>query len=96
MNLLPLNDHVIVRRTEAETRRPSGIVLPDAAAERAGEGVVLAVGPGVYLENGTLIPPKLHAGERVLFSKFSGHNVKVGDDELLVLRAGEIFARFAD
>jgi chaperonin GroES len=92
MKLRPLHDRVIVRRLEQETKTASGIVIPDAAAEKPDQGEVLAVGPGKRNERGDLIAMNVAVGDRVLFGKYSGQTVKVDGDELLVMKEDDLFA----
>lgn len=86
----PLHDRVIVKRVDAETRTASGIYIPEAAGEKPDQGVVLAVGPGKRDEAGKLIPMDVKVGDRILFGKYSGQNVKVDGDEYLVMREEDI------
>ena len=90
MNIRPLHDRVIVRRKEEETTTAGGIVLPGSATEKPMQGEVLAVGKGKILENGDVRPMDLQVGDTVLFGKYSGTEVKMGDDELLVMREEDI------
>ena len=92
MNLRPLNDRVIVKRLENETKTASGIVIPDNAAEKPDQGEVLAVGPGRMDEDGDRIKMDVKVGDRVLFGKYSGQTVKVNGDELLVMKEDDLFA----
>src|SRR4051794_39447291 len=92
MKLRPLHDRVIVKRIDSETKTASGIVIPDAAAEKPDQGEVLAVGPGRKNEKGDLIVPQVKVGDRVLFGKYSGQTVKVDGDELLVMKEDDLFA----
>jgi len=92
MKLRPLHDRVIVRRLEQETKTASGIVIPDAAAEKPDQGEVLAVGPGKRNERGELIAMNVAVGDRVLFGKYSGQTVKLDGDELLVMKEDDLFA----
>ena len=92
MNLRPLNDRVIVKRLENETKTASGIVIPDNAAEKPDQGEVLAVGPGKHDEDGDRIEMNVKVGDRVLFGKYSGQTVKVDGDELLVMKEDDLFA----
>ena len=92
MNLRPLNDRVIVKRLENETKTASGIVIPDNAAEKPDQGEVLAVGPGTQDEDGDRIEMSVQVGDRVLFGKYSGQTVKVDGDELLVMKEDDLFA----
>lgn len=84
MNLKPLSDRVVVRRVDSETVTKGGIFIPDAAAEKADQGTVVAVGPGKR-ENGQLFPVNIEVGEVVLFAKTAGQTVKVNGEELLIL-----------
>lgn len=90
MNIRPLHDRVIVRRTEEERKSAGGIVIPDTAKEKPVQGEVVAVGKGKILENGDVRPLDVKAGDRVLFGKYSGTEVKVGHEELLVMREEDI------
>ena len=92
MNLRPLHDRVIVKRIESETKTASGIVIPDAAAEKPDQGEVLAVGPGKQDEDGDRIALTVKVGDRVLFGKYSGQTVKMNGDELLVMKEDDLFA----
>ena len=92
MNLRPLNDRVIVKRLENETKTASGIVIPDNAAEKPDQGEVLAVGPGRLDDDGDRMPMTVKVGDRVLFGKYSGQTVKVDGDELLVMKEDDLFA----
>lgn len=92
MKLRPLHDRVIVKRLEAETKSSGGIVIPDSAAEKPIKGEVLAVGKGKILENGDVRPLDVKVGDTVLFGKYSGTEVKVDGDELLVMREEDIMA----
>lgn len=90
MNLKPLADRVIVKVIEAEEKTKGGIVLPDTAKERPQQGEVLAVGPGRRGEDGNLLPMTVKVGDRVLFSKYGGTEVKLGGEEYLILREDDI------
>jgi chaperonin GroES len=92
MNLRPLYDRIIVKRLDQETKTASGIVLPDAAAEKPDQGEVLAVGQGKMLEDGKVRPLEVKVGDRVLFGKYSGQAVKVDGNEVLVMREEDVFA----
>ena len=92
MKLRPLHDRVIVKRMEEERTSPGGIVIPDSAAEKPIRGEVLAVGNGKIQENGDVRPMALKVGDRVLFGKYSGTEVKVEGEELLVMREDDIMA----
>ena len=92
MNLRPLHDRVIVKRLDQETKTASGVVLPEAAAEKPDQGEVLAVGNGKVLEDGKVRQLDVKVGDRVLFGKYSGQTVKVQGEELLVMREEDIMA----
>jgi len=92
MNLRPLNDRVIVKRLDQETKTASGLIIPDAAAEKPDQGEVLAVGNGKILDDGKVRPLDVKVGDRVLFGKYAGQTVKVDGDELLVMREEDIMA----
>ena len=92
MNIRPLHDRVVVKRMEEETTSPGGIVIPDTATEKPVRGEVIAVGNGKILENGEIRPLDLKAGDRVLFGKYSGTEVKVDGEELLVMREDDVMA----
>ncbi len=92
MNLRPLHDRVIVKRLDQETKTASGILIPDAAAEKPDQGEILAVGPGKRDDKGALIALDVKVGDRVLFGKYSGQTVKSDGDELLVMREEDIMA----
>jgi len=88
----PLADRVLVKPRQREEVTKSGIVLPDTAREKPQEGVVLAVGPGRMLENGTVVPLDVKEGDVVIFAKYAGTEVKFGDEEYLILRESDILA----
>ena len=90
MKIRPLHDRVIVRRMEEERTSPGGIVIPDSAAEKPIRGEVMAVGNGKILESGEVRPLDVKVGDRVLFGKYSGTEVKVEGEELLVMREEDI------
>ena len=92
MNLRPLHDRVIVKRLDQETKTASGLIIPDAAAEKPDQGEVLAVGNGNVQDNGQVRPLEVKVGDRVLFGKYSGQAVKVNGEELLVMREEDIMA----
>jgi chaperonin GroES len=86
----PLHDRVIVRRLEEERKTAGGIVIPDTAKEKPIQGEVIAVGTGKILEDGKVRPLDVKVGDKILFGKYSGTEVKVGDEELLVMREEDI------
>jgi chaperonin GroES len=90
MKIRPLHDRVIVKRVEEERKTASGIVIPDAAAEKPDQGEVIAVGNGKILEDGKVREMAVKVGDRVLFGKYSGQTVKVDGQELLVMREEDI------
>lgn len=90
MNIRPLHDRVVVRRMEEERTSAGGIVIPDSAAEKPIQGEVLAVGNGKLLDNGDTRPLDVKVGDRVLFGKYTGTEVKIEGDELLVMREDDI------
>jgi chaperonin GroES len=92
MNVKPLHDRVVVRTLEAETRTSGGIFIPDNAQEKPTTGEVLAAGPGRVATDGQVISMAVQVGDRVLFGKYAGTNVKVNGEELTILREEDIFA----
>jgi len=88
--LKPLGDRVVVKALEAETVSRGGIVLPDSAKERPQTGEVLAVGPGKTLDNGTVSALDIKVGDKVVYSKYGGTEIKVGGDEVIILRQDDI------
>jgi chaperonin GroES len=92
MNIRPLHDRVVVKRTEEERTSPGGIVIPDSAAEKPIRGEVIAVGNGKILESGDSRPLDLKVGDQVLFGKYSGTEVKVNGEDLLVMREDDVMA----
>jgi chaperonin GroES len=92
MKLRPLHDRVIIKRLEAETKSAGGIVIPDTATEKPIKGEVIAVGTGKILDDGKVRPMGVKAGDKVLFGKYSGTEVKVEGEELLVMREEDLMA----
>jgi len=90
MGFRPLHDRVVVRRIEAEEKTKGGIIIPDTAKEKPQEGEVIAVGPGSRDESGKLLPIDLKAGDRVLFGKWSGTEVKIDGEDLLIMKESDI------
>ena len=86
----PLHDRVVVRRIEAEEKTKGGIIIPDTAKEKPQEGEIIAVGPGARDEAGKLIPLDVKAGDRILFGKWSGTEVKIDGEELLIMKESDI------
>jgi chaperonin GroES len=92
MKIRPLHDRVIVKRLESETRSAGGIVIPDSAAEKPVQGKVVAVGKGKILEDGQVRPLDVKIGDKILFGKYSGTEVKVDGEELVVMREEDVMA----
>ena len=90
MKFRPLHDRVVIRRLEGEEKTKAGIIIPDTAKEKPQEGEVVAVGPGARDEAGKLIPIDLKARDRVLFGKWSGTEVKIDDEELLIMKESDV------
>jgi chaperonin GroES len=90
MKIRPLHDRVIVKRVEEETTTPGGIVLPGSATEKPSQGVILAVGNGKLLDNGSVRALDVKVGDKVLFGKYAGNEVKVDGEELIVMREEDI------
>jgi chaperonin GroES len=91
--LQPLADRVLVKPTEKEEKTKSGIYLPDTAKEKPQEGEILAVGPGKMTDDGKRIPMDLKVGDRVIYAKYGGTEIKVDDEELMILRESDILAK---
>jgi chaperonin GroES len=91
----PLHDRVVVKRIEGEAKSKGGIIIPDTAKEKPSEGEVVAVGPGGRDENGKLIPIGLKSGDRVLFGKWSGTEVKLDGEELLIMKESDVMGVIA-
>ena len=92
LKMRPLHDRLIVRREEEERTSAGGIVIPDTASEKPEQGTVLAVGKGKMLDDGTQRPLHVKVGDRVLFGKYSGTDVKLGSDDYLVMREDDVMA----
>ena len=92
MNLKPLGDRVVVKVLEVEEKTASGIVLPDQAKEKPQQGEVMAVGPGKVLDNGSRLEPEVKVGDKVIFSRFAGTDVKAEGEDYLILRQDDILA----
>jgi len=95
MKVRPLHDRVLIKRVEEQETVRGGIIIPDTAKEKPQEGEVVAAGTGKRLENGTVIPLEVKAGDRVLFGKYSGTEIKLDGEELLILREDEILGILA-
>jgi chaperonin GroES len=90
MKFRPLHDRIVIRRLEGEDKTKGGIIIPDTAKEKPQEGEVVAVGPGGRDEAGKLVPVDLRAGDRVLFGKWSGTEVKIDGEELLIMKESDV------
>ena len=90
MKFRPLHDRIVIRRIEAEAKSKGGIIIPDTAKEKPQEGEVVAVGPGARDERGKLVPIELQAGNRILFGKWSGTEVKIDGEDLLIMKESDI------
>lgn len=90
MNFRPLHDRVVVRRIAAEEKTAGGIIIPDTAQEKPMEGEIVAAGPGARDETGKIVPLDVKAGDRVLFGKWSGTEVKLDGEELLIMKESDI------
>ncbi len=95
MNVKPLGDRVVVKVIEPDQKTASGIVLPDKAKEKPQEGEVVAVGTGKVLDNGTRIDLEVKTGDKIIFSKYAGSEIKVDNEEYLILRQDDILALFS-
>ena len=90
MSFRPLHDRVVVRRLDSEEKTKGGIIIPDTAKEKPSEGVIVSVGPGARDEDGKYIAPDVKAGDRVLFGKWSGTEVKIDGEDLLIMKESDI------
>ncbi len=90
MHFRPLHDRVLVRRIEAEEKTTGGIIIPDTVKEKPQEGEVVAVGPGARDESGKLVPLDVKAGDRILFGKWSGTEVKIDGEDLLIMKESDV------
>jgi chaperonin GroES len=90
MHFRPLHDRVLVRRIEAEEKTAGGIIIPDTAKEKPMEGEVIAVGPGTRDDSGKLVEPAVKAGDRILFGKWSGTEVRIAGEDLLIMKESDI------
>jgi len=90
MHFRPLHDRVVVRRIDADQKTAGGIIIPDTVQEKPQEGEVVAVGPGARNERGELVPSELKAGDRVLFGKWSGTEVKIDGEDLLIMKESDV------
>jgi chaperonin GroES len=92
MKIRPLHDHVLVKRIEEQSKTTGGLIIPDSAKEKPMEAVVVAVGAGKVQEDGTIRKMDIKAGDRVLFTKYSGSEIKIGGTEHLILRQDDVLA----
>ena len=90
MAFRPLHDRVVVRRVDSEEKTAGGIIIPDTAKEKPSEGIIEAVGPGARDDSGKIITPDVKAGDRILFGKWSGSEVKIDGDELLIMKESDL------
>jgi chaperonin GroES len=90
MKFRPLHDRVVIRRAEGDTKSKGGIIIPDNAKEKPQEGEVISVGPGARDEGGKLVPPDVKSGDVVLFGKWSGTEVKIDGDDLLIMKEADL------
>ena len=90
MKFRPLHDRVVVRRVESEERTAGGIIIPDTAKEKPQEGVIIAAGPGARDEAGKLVPLDVKAGDRILFGKWSGTEVRIDGEDLLIMKESDV------
>jgi chaperonin GroES len=90
MRFRPLHDRVVVRRIDADERTAGGIIIPDTAKEKPQEGEIVAAGPGARNEKGELVPLDLQAGDRILFGKWSGTEVKIDGEDLLIMKESDV------
>jgi chaperonin GroES len=90
INFRPLHDRVVIRRVEAEAKTKGGIIIPDTAKEKPQEGEILAVGTGTRDESGKIIPLDVKAGDRILFGKWSGTEIKLDGEDLLIMKEADI------
>src|SRR5436190_23143761 len=94
MRVRPLHDRVLIKRIEEQETLKGGIIIPDTAKEKSQEGEVISVGPGKTLENGSVVPLEVKEGDRILFGKYSGTEIKLEDQDYLILREDEIVGIF--
>ncbi len=92
MKVRPLQDRILVKRVEEEAKTKGGIIIPDSAKEKPQEGQVVAVGPGKVTDSGARVAPEVKVGDRILFGKYSGTEIKIEGDEHLILREDDVLA----
>jgi chaperonin GroES len=95
MKFSPLHDRVLVRRIEGEEKTKGGLIIPDSAKEKPSEGQVVSVGPGARKDSGELIAPTVKAGDKILFGKWSGTEIKLDGEDLLIMKESDILGVFA-
>jgi len=96
MKFKPLHDRILVRRIEADEKTAGGIIIPDNAKEKPSEGEVVAVGPGARNEAGTLVVPDVKEGDRILFGKWSGTEVKIDGEDLIIMKESDVMGIITD
>lgn len=96
MKIRPLHDRIVVQRTEEASTTKGGIIIPDTAKEKPAEGKVVAIGKGRIAEDGKIIPMELKVGDRILFSKYGGHEVKIDGDEFLIMSQDDVYGVIED
>ena len=92
MNLRPLADRIVVKLIEQEEEKRGGIIIPDTAKEKPEKGEVIAIGPGKLLDNGTRAPMEVKKGDKVIFQKYGGHEIKVDGKEIMILNESDVMA----
>ncbi|MBC7477294.1 MAG: co-chaperone GroES [Pseudorhodobacter sp.] len=95
MTFAPLHDRVLVRRIEGEDKTKGGLIIPDTAKEKPAEGMVVSVGPGARKDSGELIAPSVKSGDKILFGKWSGTEIKLDGEDLLIMKESDILGVFA-
>ena len=95
MKFAPLHDRVLVRRIEGEDKTKGGLIIPDSAKEKPAEGQVVSAGPGARKDSGELITPSVKAGDKILFGKWSGTEIKLDGEDLLIMKESDILGVFA-
>jgi chaperonin GroES len=95
VNFRPLHDRVVVRRLDSEEKSKGGIIIPDTAKEKPSEGMVVAVGPGARDDSGKIVAPDVKTGDRILFGKWSGTEVKLDGEDLLIMKESDIMGVIA-
>lgn len=96
MKIRPLHDRIVVQRTEEASKTKGGIIIPDTAKEKPAEGKVIAVGKGRVADDGKIVPMELQVGDRILFSKYGGHEVKIDGEEFLIMSQDDVYGVIED